>query len=309
MTTVATDRTLRGILFMVGFAVFAPIMDSFAKATPAYIPIAEIVAVRFLFQVAILVPFAMWCGIMTRPTARAAGLHVLRAAALLLATWLFFSALREMPLASAIAIFFVEPFILTLMGAVLLGESVGIRRILACLVGFGGALLVIQPSFSDLGLVALFPLGTAFCFACYMVLTRTLSQQVHPVTIQAHTAIAASVIIVPILVLFDGSGHAALDPAMPHGLAIWMMAGVGVMATLSHMLITYALRYAPAATIAPLQYLEIVSAAALGYVVFGDFPNLLTGVGILIIVGSGLYVFAREHRLQQRISSRPTPAP
>lgn len=300
------DRTLLGILYMVGFCLLAPLMDAFAKATPAEVPAAQIITARFVLQIILLAPLAVLMGNFALPDRRSIGLHFFRAASLLLATWLFFTAIREMPLASAIAIFFVEPFVLTILGALFLKEEVGMRRIMACLVGFGGALLIIQPSFTDLGPVALFPLGTAVCFASYMILTRMMSQKLHPVTTQLHTAVAASILIVPVLWVYDGSGITALDPVWPEGLAIWTLLGVGVMATISHISITFALRHAPAATIAPLQYLEIVSATAVGYLVFNELPNTLTWVGIGIIVGSGLYVFARERARNQKLN-RPTP--
>ena len=142
------DRTTLGIAFMVAFALVAPIMDAFAKATPYYIPVMEILGFRFGIQVLLLLPVALVLGISHRPRAPEIGLHLVRGFLIMAATGLFFAAVREMPLANAIAIFFVEPFILTLLGALFLGEAVGLRRIMACTVGFGGALLVIQPSFS-----------------------------------------------------------------------------------------------------------------------------------------------------------------
>ncbi len=299
------DRTIAGILCMIAFTALAPVMDSFAKATPEVIVVGLILAVRFGFQVVTLIPLAIGLRMAHRPGLRESGQHLLRGFLLLLATGLFFSALRYMPIANAISIFFVEPFILTLLGGFLLGEDVGRRRIIACLIGFGGALLVIQPSFADLGWVALMPLGTAFCFAGYMIMTRSMARRIHPITLQGYTAAGATVIIVPLLVVFDGTGNMALDPVVPHGLAIWTLLGVGVTATISHLFISFALRMAPAATIAPLQYLEIVAATGLGYWIFGDFPNALTWVGIATIVGSGLYVFAREQA--NSIRRRPLP--
>lgn len=295
------DRTLLGILCMIGFATIAPVMDAFAKATPAYIPVMQILAFRFGIQFLSLLPMAAGLRLMHRPALRECGLHLIRALLIVVATGLFFAAIRDMPIANALAIFFVAPFIITILGGTILGEDVGPRRLIACAIGFCGALLVIQPSFEDLGLVALYPLGTALCFAFYMIMTRQMATRIHPIALQSYTAGAACLIILPLLVLYDGSGSALLDPAMPHGLAVWTLLGVGVVSTISHLFISFALRLAPAATIAPLQYLEIVAATALGYWVFNDFPDMLTWAGITIIVGSGLYVFMRERAQQQRV--------
>lgn len=292
------DRTLLGILCMVGFAVIAPVMDAFAKATPGYIPVVQILAFRFGIQFILLVPLAVFLQQASLPSKKECGLHFLRASLIVCATGLFFAAVRQMPIANALSIFFVAPFIITVLGGVLLGEDVGPRRLIACAVGFLGALLVIQPSFADLGAVAVFPLGTALCFALYMIMTRKMAKAISPIALQGYTAGAASLFILPLLFAFDGSGSSLLDPAMPYGIAIWTLLGVGVISTISHLLISFALRLAPAATIAPLQYLEIVAATVIGYWFFGDFPNSLTWVGIFIIVGSGLYVFMREQALK-----------
>jgi drug/metabolite transporter (DMT)-like permease len=91
---------------------------------------------------------------------------------------------------------------------------------------------------------------------------------------------------------------------MPHGLAVYTLLGVGVVSTVSHLFISLALKFAPAATIAPLQYLEIVAATSLGYFVFSDIPDALTFIGIAIIVGAGLYVFARERRAEQVLAQQ-----
>ena len=299
------DKPVLGILFMIGFCITAPIMDGMAKLTPNEVPVLQIVAARFGVQVVILIPLAIMMGVAMRPTARDVVGHLMRGLMLLLATFCFFSAIRYMPIANAMAIFFVEPFILTLMGGLLLGEQVGPRRITACVIGFIGALFVIQPSFQELGFVALLPLGTAVTFAAYMILTRTMSDRQHPIALQAYTALGASLLILPLIIGFEGTNNPWLDPVWPSEFAIMALLAVGILATISHLLLSVALKLAPTATIAPLQYLEIAGSVAVGYFLFRDFPDSLTWLGIAIIVGSGLYVFARERRAD--LERRPTP--
>ncbi|MFT6023585.1 MAG: drug/metabolite transporter (DMT)-like permease [Ascidiaceihabitans sp.] len=285
-----------GVVLMALGASLAPGIDVFAKLVPNDIPVGQVTAGRFIVQASLLLPIAIVLGALHRPDMREVGLHLARAALIMIATGLFFTALRAMPIADAIAIFFVEPFFLTLLGAWILKEQIGMRRIMACFVGFGGALLVIQPSFAEIGPVAFLPLGTAATFAVYMVLTRQMAQRMHPVTMQAYTALAAIVIALPVLALANGTNIASLDPVWPSQFGLWMMLGVGVMATIAHLLISFALARAPASTLAPLQYLEIVAATALGYLVFADVPGPLTFLGVAIIVGAGLYVLARERQ-------------
>ncbi len=301
----SADRPLIGVALMVGFAALAPLMDAFAKLASDAIPIGQIVATRFGIQALLLTPIALMLGTMRRPGHGELALHVARAALILLATAAFFGALTVMPIADAISIFFVEPFILTLMGAAILGESIGWRRLLACAVGFGGALLVIRPSFTAFGWMALLPLLTAVAFALYMILTRRMAQRLHPVALQAWTALAAAALILPVLALFNDTGIAMLDVVRPEGRFWGFLLGVGLVASVTHLLLSGALKFAPAATVAPLQYLEIVAATGLGYLLFADFPDALTGLGITIIIGSGLFVILRERQMGRR----PLPPP
>jgi len=299
------SSTSLGILLMIAFSMIAPAMDACAKLIGDALAVGQIVAVRFGMQATILMPLAFLLGWLHRPDAGESALHLVRGALILLATACFFQALRFMPIADAIAIFFVEPFILTLLGGVLLGEPIGPRRYAACAVGFVGALFVIQPSFSDVGLPALLPLVTAVCFAFYMILTRRMAVRMHPIALQAYTGLAAVVLVAPILWAFDGSGLSPLDPSWPAQQELLLLAAVGLIATASHVCISFALKLAPASVLAPIQYLEIVGATGLGYLIFGDLPDALTFLGISLIVFAGLYVFLRERRMERR----PMPAP
>ncbi len=300
-----TNRTSLGILMMVGFAVIAPIMDTCAKLIGDAVAVGQIAAVRFVAQSALLLPLAIFFGWLHRPGKGEMALHLARAALMLIATAFFFTALRYMPIAETISIFFVEPFILTLLGSWLLGEHIGPRRYVACAVGFAGALLIIQPSFREVGFAALLPLVTAFSFAFYMILTRRMVVRMHPITLQAYTGIAALVIAAPLFWAFEGSGFAPLDPVWPETRELWLLIILGLVATLSHVFISFALSFAPASLIAPIQYLEIVSSTILGYYIFSDLPNLLSFLGIALIVASGLYVFFRERQVERKNPTIP----
>ena len=291
----AQDRILRGIVLMLAFCLLAPLLDVSAKlAAQGGIPVGQITTARFLVQGLIMLPVVLIMGLSLALPARALAFVLLRAVFLILSTFSFVSGIAVMPVADALAIAFVEPFILLILGSLIFGDHVGHRRIAACAVGFGGALLVIQPSLAMFGWVALWPLGTAFAFAFYMLVTRAISAYMHPVTMQFHTSWTGLALCLPVLLLAQGSGIAALDPIWPQGRNWLWLTGVGAWAAISHICMTYALKYAPSATLAPLHYSEIVVAVALGYAIFGDFPNLMTWAGITVIVASGLYMIYRE---------------
>lgn len=297
------DRILPGIVLMLAFCVLAPLLDASSKLATATIPVGQITAARFLVQGVLMVPVALAMGLAWRVTPRIAGLIALRALFLIASTYGFVAGVQVMAIADALAIVFVEPFILLVLGHFLFGDAIGPRRIIASVVGFCGSMLVIQPSLAAFGLVALFPLMSAFAFAAYMLVTRAMAAEVHPVIQQLHTSIAGAAVCLPAMVIFDGSGLATLDPVMPQGWAWAWLFGVGFWAAVSHMCMTFALKYAPASTLAPIHYLEIVTAVAIGYLVFGDFPNALTWAGIAIIVASGLYVIYRERVTAGKVTS------
>ena len=288
-----------GILFMLAFAIIGPLIDLFAKLASAEVPIGQIILSRFILQGFVLLPVAIILSLAHRPTFKEFQMHFLRATLILIGTGSFVSAIKYMPLADAMAIFFVEPFMVTLLGGFVLGETVGYRRLIACLIGFFGALFIIKPSFSLFGMVAFLPLLTAFSLTFYIFITRKMAQNMHPVTLQAYTALAAVIILLPIIIWANGTNIELLDPITPSLKAIFLLLGVGIAAIIAHLFITFALSMAPATIIAPLQYFEIVTATLFGYLFFSDFPDKWTFLGVFIIILSGVYVILREHKAQK----------
>ncbi|MCF2904420.1 DMT family transporter [Octadecabacter sp. CECT 8868] len=301
------DRVPLGMALVIGFCVVAPMLDVCAKIAADAIPVGQITAGRFLVQTVLMLPVCLIMGLSLRLRIGLWLPVAMRALFLMLSTYFIIAALRFMPLADALAIVFVEPFIILLFGKVMFGEIIGPRRLLAAAVGFAGCLLVIQPSFVAFGYVALLPLGTAFTFAAYVLSTRSLRGQLHPVEMQFQTGLAATLMIVPLLWFADGRGWDTFDPVWPQGIYWMLIFGVGFFATVAHMMMTYALSMAPAATLAPLHYLEIIMAALLGYLFFDDFPNGLALAGIFVIMASGLYVIHRERVNARRIELPSAP--
>jgi len=302
------DRTLVGVALMLGFCLTAPLLDVAAKLASGSIPVGQITTARFVVQCVLMAPFIGIMGLSWRIERAHWPALALRAVFLLVSTFCFIAAIRVMPLADALAIAFVVPFIVLLVGKYYLGEDVGPRRVGAAIVGFVGVLFVIQPSFVAFGPVALFPLGTAIGFAFYILITRGLSRQLHPVTMQFHTGLIASLMCVPVLIVFQGSGSELMDPVWPEGVSWLWLLGVGFFATISHIMMTYALSHAPSATLAPLQYFEMPVATLFGFLVFNDFPNTLALIGIAIIIGAGLYMIHRERiTARQLVTERAAP--
>ena len=294
--------TLKGMIYMVLAMLVIPGLDVFAKLLAQDMSSGQITWFRFVVQTALITPIVIVLKLyhFERGTIL---LQAMRGILLAGATVFFFAALVKLSIAQAIAIFFVEPLILTIFSALFLGEVIRARRITAVIIGFIGALIIIRPSFAAVGVVALYPLVAAVCFALYMMITRQL-KSVHPFQMQWMVGVSATIFMSALLLLGhlvgDQSGWDALEMSTPQGVAIWWVFGLGLVATIGHTILVLALRHAPASLLAPFQYLEIISATILGYLVFGDGLDLTTIFGVMIIIGSGLYVFRRE-ALQKNI--------
>jgi drug/metabolite transporter (DMT)-like permease len=203
----------------------------------------------------------------------------------------------------------VLPFLMLLLGHYLLGEEVGIRRMAACAVGFVGTLMVVQPAFREVGWPALLPLGVAVNFAFFMLVTRQIAREVDAISLQAVSGLVAMAVVAPVLWLLPGSAVPGFGWQPPEP-GLWgMILGIGLFGTLAHLLMTWSLRFAPGATLAPLQYLELPIATALGFFIFGDLPNGLATLGIFIIMAAGLYILMRERATARPSVPAPVPVP
>ena len=303
------DRPVLGILLMLGFCVLAPLGDGMAKLLGATVPLLQLVAARFAIQAVLLLPFMTTGGRRFAMSRRVAGLTVLRTLLHIVGLGCMFLALRYLPLADAVAIAFVMPFVMLLLGRFFLREEVGSRRIAACVVGFAGTLMVVQPSFAAVGAPALLPVAVAVVFALFMLTTRAIARETDPISLQCVSGILASAILLPLLVVFDGSGRPLLDAVTPGARELWLLLLLGVIGTGAHLLMTWSLRFAPTSTVAPMQYLEIPFAAAIGFLMFGEFPNGLALAGIAVTVAAGLYVILRERAVSRQAPPRPAPVP
>jgi drug/metabolite transporter (DMT)-like permease len=153
----------------------------------------------------------------------------------------------------------------------------------------------------------LLPLLVAVVFALFMLVTRQIAKDVDPMAMQAVSGLMASGLLGALLIL--GSGlHADLGVVMPNGTEGMLLIMIGVVGTVAHLLMTWSLRYAPSATLAPMQYLEIPIATLVGWMIFADLPNGLAALGITITMASGLYIVLRERALARTASRVAPPA-
>lgn len=252
----------------------------------------------------------------TRP-----GLHLVRALMIVVSNMTFFSAIAVLPLAETTALFFAAPLFITLLSIPFLGEKVGPMRMSAVLIGFIGVLIMQRPWQSLDGsdanrLVLLLPVISALTYAVNQVMTRKLG-----ITSKA-SALAVYIQVTFIIVsagffLVAGDGRFAVgaqNGALEFLLRAWVwpasgdwkfFLGLGVLSATVGYCLSQAYRLSDAATVAPFEYIGLPLAVFWGFMVFGEWPDLPIFIGILLIMGAGLFVFLRERALSKRIT-RPT---
>ncbi|MBA8838107.1 EamA family transporter [Ochrobactrum sp. RH2CCR150] len=296
------EAHVKGMAIMVVSVLMLPLMDAIGKwlAMMDNMPPATVTFMRFFVQslLMLLILLAAGGGVAALRTQHLAG-NLIRGFLMGFGGLCFFTAVKYMPLADAMAVFFAEPLILTLLSAIFLKEKVGWRRFSAVGIGLIGTMIVIQPSFEIFGAVSLLPLATAVTFAIYLILNRKLGAKESPLVMQLYAGIGGWMFAGFAMLVGPSMGFADLSFGLPHGIQPWLLLLLlGTIGTVSHLMVVHAFKLAPASMLAPFQYLEIVNAVLVGLIVFGDFPTPSKWFGIAIIIGSGFYVFMRERKLK-----------
>ncbi|MDT2075545.1 MAG: EamA family transporter, partial [Planktomarina sp.] len=153
-----------------------------------------------------------------------------------------------------------------------------------------GTLMVVQPSFVEVGWPALLPVLTAVLFTGFMFITRKVSKRIEPVDLQAANGICTMAILLPIALYGWVMGVPTMTMVSVSNIELLYLFGIGVLGTVAHLMITWALRFASAPTVAPVQYIEIPFGALYGWVIFRDLPNGLAAIGIIVTISAGLLV-------------------
>jgi drug/metabolite transporter (DMT)-like permease len=220
-----------------------------------------------------------------------AGLQILRGLCLMASTFLFFGGVAYMPIADTLALSFVSPLTVTLLSPFLLGEKVGVRRLSAVGVGLLGALVIIRPGLGVFQSAALFGISTGLVYAFYVIITRRLAGTAPALVTLAYTALLGMIgtsLVVPFF---------WVAPSLEQ----WgLMVALGAIAALGHYLVILAYERGEASMLSPFSYAEMIGAVTVGYLIFGDFPDRWTWLGIAILIGSGVYISIREHRVSPR---------
>ncbi len=274
-----------------------PLIDVCAKYLGQLgVPISQMVWGRFFFGAVLTLPFALKVGGPSAIFPSHPILQIGRATLLICGTAFFFFALRYLPIADTLAIYFVQPILITALSPFILGEKVGIRRWTTVFIGFIGVLIIIRPGLQAVNPGVFFALAAGFVSALYILLTRHLTGSVSPLLTTFQTSLLGAI---------------ALTLAMPFywsaiGLSEWLLLiALGFFAILGHYLITKAYNLGEASLLSPLGYTEMVTAVLFGWYFFNDFPDHFTFLGVAILISCAIYISMRE---RHRVTAESLPA-
>ena len=304
----------RGIACVLAGMALLSAQDAIIKWLSGDYPLHQIILGRATIAVALTLILVRLEGGWGLLRSRRPGLHLARGLLLVVANVSYFLALAAMPLAEAIAIFFVAPLFITALSVPFLGERVGPRRWLAVLAGLCGVVVMLRPGEGAIDPVALLPVLAAFCYAGMQILTRRLGATDKASAMAFYVQLTFVVISGAAgLAIGDGRFAGSGEPSLEFLFRAWVWPGrddallillCGVLIAAAAYLLSQAYRTAEATVVAPFEYIAVPLSAAWGILLWGDWPDLTAVVGIALIVGAGLMIFAREASLGRLLAAR-----
>lgn len=285
------DRTAQGVALMALAVALFTCIDTSAKWLMIFgLPALQVVFARYAGHLAYALLFYLPQEGLSALRSHSPRLQLFRSLCLMGSTILNFMALSYLPITVTTTIQFAMPIVVTLLAIPMLGETVGIRRIIAVCVGFSGVLVVTQPWGAQWHPAMFLSIAGVFVAAIYFVLTRMLAGTESNATQQIWASGAATIVLLPFVL------NAWV---WPEGAQAWIIfCGIGFFGASGHIIATTAHRWADASLLAPLFYTQILFAALAGIFVFGTWPTVYTLGGGAIIIASGLYIWARERKVK-----------
>ncbi len=305
------SNNLIGALCALGAAIAFSLNDVGIKFLSGDFPLHEVVFIRTLIGLGLfLVVLMPLNGGLSLMRTNRLGANLVRGLCAVTANLMFFLGLSAMPIADAVAIFFVSPLIITIFSVIFLGEYVGPRRWSAVVLGLIGVVIVIRPGTDAFQIASLLPLIAAVGYGFLHIITRQIRATESAATLTFYTLITflSSSALIGLLLghgRYDGYGHPALGflfrewsmPATPD-FPVFLLIGCASVA--GGMLISEAYRKSDAAFVAPFEYISLPLAIFWGVTVFDEFPDTIAMLGMVLIIGSGLYMVWREAQINKR---------
>lgn len=304
LNRIRSDKQIQGILLVMLGASALSTQDVAIKWLSSSYPLHEVILARAGIAMLLTLVVVHFEGGLRSLWTRNLGPLIARGLLLVVANMSYFLALATMPLAEALAIFFIGPLFITILSVPFLGERVGPVRWFAVLLGLAGVIVMLRPGDGLIQLVALLPVLAAFCYASMQIITRRIGV-IHRASVLAfyiHFTFVIASSVIGLMIgdgRFAGTGNASLEFlfrawVLPGPQDALLMLACGTLAAIGGYAISQAYRLAEATAVAPFEYSALPLAIIWGVVIWGDVPDLASLVGILLIVGGGLFVFYRE---------------
>ena len=263
--------------------------DAIVKVTAGYYSPVLIIWFQLVFMSAIWLPILVyqhgWNQLIPRPLPW----QIARGLSVISGLGLFYWSVMLIPLADATAMTFISPLVVAALSPVMLGEKTGFHRWSAVVIGFVGAILILRPGFGGDSLGYIIAFGSGLCIGFFFTTNRKLVHAGAPFASIVYPAYLGAIIISP-FIPFKWTAPRVEDT--------WFIIGFVIITFMSQTMFIAPVRYGQASLVAPFQYLHIVAATFFGYIFFSDFPDLITWIGITVIVASGVYIAIRENITQ-----------
>ena len=305
------NRPLLGILAIEFAITIFSFQDAVIKLFSSTYSVWQIVFIRSVVAMLLVLAFAVVAGGWSDLRTRRPGLQVYRGLLMFGSYTFYYLGIIAMPMVDGAAIFFASPLFITVLSIPLLGERVGMHRALAVAAGFVGVVIMLAPGIELFRWAAVMPLLGAVSYAYSTIVTRRLGETDSSLSITFYTmavfAAGSAAGSAVWTTLFTGGGvdaNLAIAWGIPEATDFAIMAALGLVASLGHLGITHAYRVAPVSIVAPFEYTYLAWAALFGYLVWDHVPAPHTLVGLVLVVGGGLYVMWREGRDWRR-AARP----
>lgn len=313
----ANTSNVTGALCAMSAMFFFSLNDVLIKLLSGAYPLHEVVLARSLIGMAVFLVLIMPIsgGLSILRTQRL-GMHLLRGACVVFANTFFFMGLATMPLADAVAIFFVSPLLITIFSVIFLKEKVGPRRWTATLIGLIGVIIIVRPGTSAFQIASILPVFAAIGYALLHIITRRIGGTESAATMTFYIQLTFILVSASVgLTVGDGrfdTGDSAMLSfllrtwVVPEVSHYWLLALLGGTSTFGGYFISLAYRQSEAAFVAPFEYVAMILAILFGYFVFGEIPDLASWIGMVLILASGLYMVYRDIELRpEKTGNRP----
>ena len=291
----AADRLKAIGLMCLAVALFSA-LDTSAKylVTHAKLPLVQIVWSRFLGQFLLMLSLLSALPLSALLRTHKPKLELFRSLLMVTTTACNFLALGYLRLDQTVSVAFLAPLIVALLAGPFLGEWVGWRRLVAIFAGFLGVLIVVHPGIGGLHPAFAVAFAGMLAYAFFMLLTRFLAAHDAPLVMLFYSILLGTFALAP---------FALWQWVWPETIGQWLLLlGLGAFGGMGHYLFIHAYRLAPASSVAPFLYVQLLTMVAFGFAVFGDVPDVWTLIGAAVIIASGIYLLHRERSLREEVA-------